>query len=195
MSDQKIVLTEEYICRELPNYVDEVIQFKGSVAEYDLCFASGPKRHGDWVLSHSYGSRRSVVPGETIDEARTIKIVKCFVCDHAGKPRTHIKLTNSDDRPAKKSRISGPSIKVGCTAKFRYKEMLSGQVEVSYSWAHKNHNPVNTFDIGQSRLPKDARDWIATHVDNNMDWKSIKPLLRLSHEQMDNVSVIRMLFK
>ncbi|KAI7863800.1 uncharacterized protein EV154DRAFT_586403, partial [Mucor mucedo] len=39
----------------------------------------------------------------------------------------------------------------------------------------------------QSRLPKDARDWIATHVDNNMDWKAIKPLLRLSHEQMDNI--------
>ncbi|KAI7870283.1 uncharacterized protein EV154DRAFT_570943 [Mucor mucedo] len=135
MSNQSIVLTTEFICRELSNYADEVVQFKGSVAEYDLWFPNGPK----------------------LDEAKTIKNVKCFVCNHAGKPRTHTKPTNSDDRPAKKSRIYSLSIKVGCTAKFRYKEMLNGQVEVSYSREHKNHNPLDTSDIGKSKLTKDFK--------------------------------------
>ncbi|KAI7890277.1 uncharacterized protein EV154DRAFT_512053 [Mucor mucedo] len=188
MSSQGIVLAD-FVPREVPNYVEEEVFFEGSVAEYELWFANGPKRHANWVIQHTFGSRRRVMPGQTIDEARTLKVVKQFVCDHAGKPVHRNKSINSDGIPNKKRRVTNPSIKVGCTARIRYKEMLNGRVYVTYSWAHTNHNPVDLHDYAGYKLPPEGKDWIKEHVDNDMDSVTIKSLLHLDNKTSENTEI------
>ncbi|SAM02529.1 hypothetical protein [Absidia glauca] len=62
---------------------------------------------------------------------------------------------------------------------------ISGLV---YQWIHENHDPLEVEDIGHSRLPVELRNWIVDCVDRHMNLKSIKAVLRLNIDQLDEVS-------
>ena len=107
-----------------------------------------------------------------------------FVCDHAGKKTTRREI-NGTSPPAAK-RIRKASIKVNCTAKFTKYYMSDNSLKVKYTWKHINHNPHEIKDIIKSLLPE--KKWINEHVEQHMDWKSIKSLLRMDDENLDQVT-------
>jgi hypothetical protein len=88
----------------------------------------------------------------------------------------------------KRSRTSGPSIKVGCKSYFSKKVFFNGQAEIVYQWKHINHDPFESESfINESRLPAEVKKWIIDAVELYKDWKTIKAALRLNDEELDQV--------
>ncbi|SAM06207.1 hypothetical protein [Absidia glauca] len=67
------------------------------------------------------------------------------------------------------------------------KQRSHGKIEVVYNWVHANHDPFDIEDIAHSRLPLELRNWIVDCVDRHMNFKSIKSLLRLNIDQLDEL--------
>lgn len=124
----------------------------------------------------------------TVGRKREVKKQYYSLCDHNGNPK---KKAITDEQANKKRRtVSKPSIKVGYRAEITIKELLSGLFEVVYDRQHNGHDPTDIRDVIKSTLPPEARASIERHVEQNMDWKATKRLLRLTPEQMDIVSHI-----
>ena len=101
------------------------------------------------------------------------------------KKKTTRRETNDETSPPAAKRIRKASIKVNCTAKYY---MSDNSLKVNYTWKHINHNPHEIKDIIKSRLPADVKKWINEHVEQHMDWKLIKSLLRMDDENLDQVT-------
>jgi hypothetical protein len=97
-----------------------------------------------------------------------------YQCGHSGKP----KKRKESEASIKKTQTK-ESIKIGCPAYINKHLLTGGAVEVTYRWEHPGHNPFDVQEIISSRLPSEVKQWIEEHVNQNMDWKSIKNLLRM----------------
>ncbi|SAM04762.1 hypothetical protein [Absidia glauca] len=106
-----------------------------------------------------------------------------FIFKTAHRPSTYI-----SGRPTIKRRKSTKAtIKVGCTSKLTKHVYADGAVKVVYQWIQENHDPLEVEDIGHSRLPVELRNWIVDCVDCHMNLKSIKAVLRLNIDQLDEL--------
>ncbi|KAJ6507586.1 hypothetical protein DFH09DRAFT_943012 [Mycena vulgaris] len=53
------------------------------------------------------------------------------------------------------------------------------KLKIEYCWAHDGHEPGTVKDMAGSMLPLRVKEWIESRVAEGLDWKAIKPLLRL----------------
>ncbi|SAL96730.1 hypothetical protein [Absidia glauca] len=66
-------------------------------------------------------------------------------------------------------------------------EYSNDSVKMLYSWIHNNHDPCEVEDLVHSRLPLELRNSIVDSVDRHMNKQSIKAILQLSLEELDNL--------
>jgi hypothetical protein len=170
-------ITNPQSIRVLPEYTDEVVTIEFTTSEeYDHWFATVASKHA------TFGIKNTHAPANRLADRPVVS--QYFICDHAGLPRK-----NETSTPENKRRKTlKTSIKVGCLAKFAKHVFANGSVKVVYHWIHNNHDPCQMEDIVSSRLPLDLRNWIINCVDRHMNLKSIKSLLRLNIDQLDEVS-------
>ncbi|OAD74092.1 hypothetical protein PHYBLDRAFT_144550 [Phycomyces blakesleeanus NRRL 1555(-)] len=102
-----------------------------------------------------------------------------YLCDHAGK--TQVKETS---QPAQKHIRTTKSIKIDCSASIYKHTMTDGTVCIKYSWQHPNHDPFKIEEISLSRLSNELKQWVEGLVSQNMDWKSIKNMFRMSENRL-----------
>ncbi|KAJ6600548.1 hypothetical protein DFH09DRAFT_1498228 [Mycena vulgaris] len=99
-------------------------------------------------------------------------------CGHSGKYRDERKpdLSPRKRRPNRHH----PSVKVGCDA-YIFLRKICGQdlVKIEYGWEHDGHEPGTIRDMAGSMLPIRVKEWIDMRANEGLDWKAIKPLLRL----------------
>lgn len=72
--------------------------------------------------------------------------------------------------------------------------MTDNTIHVSYKWKHLNHDPANFEEYTKSRLPVELKEWIMKNVEQDLDWKQIKNLLRLDEARLDEVSCFYFFF-
>lgn len=64
----------------------------------------------------------------------------------------------------------------------------NGEVEVIYKWKHNGHDPANPKEYAiESRLSPEIKKWIEDAVDRFADWNSIKALLRLNEDELEQL--------
>ncbi|KAI9271879.1 hypothetical protein BDA99DRAFT_557084 [Phascolomyces articulosus] len=63
----------------------------------------------------------------------------------------------------------------GCTARIDLFKIFDISYVAAYYWGRINHDPTNQYEIIASRLPENARSWVANCVDKNMDWLDENP--------------------
>lgn len=110
-----------------------------------------------------------------------------LICGHARKHRDERKpdLSPSKRRP---NRHHG-SVKNGCSAYIKLKKLVNeDKVRIEYAWEHNGHDVSSVKGMAGSMLPRAVKEWIETRVDEGLDWRSIKPLLRLDAEMLTRVS-------
>ncbi|OAD65514.1 hypothetical protein PHYBLDRAFT_153416 [Phycomyces blakesleeanus NRRL 1555(-)] len=116
--------------------------------------------------------------GKPLENPLKVKTV-VYLCDHAEKPQ--VKKTSQS---AKKCVKTIKSIKIGCSASIYKHIMTDGTVCIKYNWQHPNHDPFKIEEISPSRLPDELKQWVEELVSQNMDWKSIKNMLRMSDDRL-----------
>lgn len=111
-----------------------------------------------------------------------------LVCTYEGHAR--IKCEEAEEeRPLKKSRKSkGISKKIGCPVRLTKNTLRNGMVIVNYKWKHEGHNPANIEEALREKLSPEVKQWIEDNVDKNMNWFSIKSILRLNEENIKKVN-------
>ncbi|KAI8329950.1 ribonuclease H-like domain-containing protein [Chlamydoabsidia padenii] len=156
------------------DYTEEVVNINFTNNEdYDVWFTTVASKRAAFLYKDSY-EPKTMKPGRP---AKTIY----YRCDHAGVPEKK-KCTTSENK--RRKTVRSP-IKVGCTAKIAKHTYVNGEIKVVYNWIHKNHDPGGVEDITSSRLPLEVRQWIVECVNRHMNLKSIKSLLRMNIEQLD----------
>lgn len=157
--------------------------------QYELWFNENPKTHCNWLKKDTIKMTGEPLSGLDV----VTKIV--FVCTHSGKPKTTkaqdttALVVRSEAALAKKRRVNKASIKCGCTARLVKKILFNKKVEVTYTWKHINHDPSKISEALNERLDPEVILWVVKHVeDHHMDWKSIKNVLRLKEDNLDDVS-------
>ncbi|CAO3652888.1 unnamed protein product [Cunninghamella blakesleeana] len=155
-------------------------------SEFEEWINNTVKQHGIFLRRES---RKSISSSssylfEKYPSARVFLHSEYYLCEHAGKRRRNTKILENG---VKRRCVKKKSIKDGCTAKYNKRSFSDGTIEVIYNWKHTTHDPCTMEDISRSRLPKEVHDWISDHVDKQMNWKSIKPLLNLNHHPSDNI--------
>jgi hypothetical protein len=107
-------------------------------------------------------------------------------CGRSGKYRDerNPELSPPKRRPTRHP----PDVKVGCDA-YIFLRKLCGQdlVRIEYSWEHNGHEAGTIRDKARSMLPLRVKEWIDMRVEEGLDWKAIKPLLRLDAAILDHV--------
>ncbi|KAI8327557.1 hypothetical protein BC941DRAFT_477475 [Chlamydoabsidia padenii] len=130
-------LTSGLLYRQQPEYTEEPWNHRFKYeTEFDIWLKSIASQHATWNAGRS---------GATHIRDDGIKKLVTIPCDHHGSPRSR--------PPGPSQRKRKPSTKVNCPANIMKQEMLDGSVEVSYYWIHKNHNPVDIYDLIESRIP------------------------------------------
>jgi hypothetical protein len=61
-------------------------------------------------------------------------------------------------------------------------------VTIEYAWEHNGHEVGSKEDMARSMLPRRVTEWINERVEEGLDWRLIKPLLRLDSALLDHVS-------
>ncbi|OAD66222.1 hypothetical protein PHYBLDRAFT_152795 [Phycomyces blakesleeanus NRRL 1555(-)] len=136
-------------------------------------FENSAKRHSNWNVTNTHFSQAT----NTISPKDVASTVY-FVCDYQGFLKKAKVQETAGKLKAK--RVHTESIKDGCKAKIIKKTLHDGSVQVDYLWQHATHQPEKVQEMVQSRLPSEVKQWIVSHVDNNMDWKAIKTLLQIN---------------
>jgi hypothetical protein len=173
----KTPITDPQSIRILPEYNDEVVTVDFTTNEdYDLWFATVASKHATFGIKNTRTTSTGITGRPVVSHY--------FVCDHAGLPRK----SETGVPENKRRKTLKTSINVGCLAKFVKHVYANNTVKVVYHWIHNNHDPCQMEDIVSSRLPLELRNWIIDCVDRHMNLKSIKSLLRLNIDQLDEVS-------
>ena len=171
-----------------PNYPEPVVsKWFNSEEECNCWLESEAKKHCSFritknaVVMPKPGSKE--FPNDVIHQ-----LVK--VCTYEGhcqvKPEVAI-----EERPLKKSRkTKGTSKRIGCPVRLTKKTLRNGMIQVIYKWQHEGHNPANIDEALREKLSPEVKKWIEENVDRNMNWASIKHILRLDEENMQKVLTI-----
>ncbi|KAJ7660131.1 hypothetical protein DFH06DRAFT_1472232 [Mycena polygramma] len=109
-----------------------------------------------------------------------------WLCGRSGKYRDERKAELSPRK--RRPNRHHPSVKVGCDS-YIYLRKVHGQdlVKIEYCWEHDGHEPGTIQDMAGSMLPIRVKEWIENRVDEGLDWKAIKPLLRLDALILDQL--------
>ncbi|GAB5587316.1 hypothetical protein Unana1_02216 [Umbelopsis nana] len=85
-----------------------------------------------------------------------------------------------------KQRKAATSIRCGCEAMFTVtcKKSTPDVVQIKYHWRHTGHQPGTPSDLAKTPIDKEAREWIRQRVEEGMDWRGIKQLLKTEQEIM-----------
>ncbi|KAG2188320.1 hypothetical protein INT44_001073 [Umbelopsis vinacea] len=85
-----------------------------------------------------------------------------------------------------KQRKAATSIRCGCEAMFTVtcKKVTPEVVQIKYHWRHTGHQPGTPSDLAKTPIDKEAREWIRQRVEEGMDWRGIKQLLKTEQEIM-----------
>jgi hypothetical protein len=88
-----------------------------------------------------------------------------------------------------KQRKAATSIRCGCEAMFTVtcKKSTPETVHIKYHWRHTGHQPGTPSDLAKTPIDKEAREWIRQRVEEGMDWRGIKQLLKTEQEIMFKV--------
>lgn len=88
-----------------------------------------------------------------------------------------------------KQRKAATSIRCGCEAMFTVtcKKSSPEMVQIKYHWRHTGHQPGTPSDLAKTPIDKEAREWIRQRVEEGMDWRGIKQLLKTEQEIMFKV--------
>ncbi|KAJ7238405.1 hypothetical protein C8J57DRAFT_1086881 [Mycena rebaudengoi] len=92
--------------------------------------------------------------GERRGPKRLYDWTEKWLCGHSGKYR--------DERDHNLSLLCGED-----------------RVKIEYCWEHDGHEPGTIKDMAGSMLPLRVKEWIENPVADGLNWKAIKPLLRL----------------
>ncbi|KAI9357444.1 hypothetical protein BD770DRAFT_93248 [Pilaira anomala] len=161
-----------------------------SEEQYESWFNENPKTHCNWLKKDTIK-----MTSEPLFELDVVtKIV--FVCTHSGKPRS-VKTQDTTAVPVrseaaltKKRRVNKASIKCGCTARIVKKMLTNKTIEVIYTWKHINHDPSKITEVLNERMDPEVIHWVKGH---HMDWKSIKNVLRLKEDNLDDIETTNVL--
>lgn len=78
---------------------------------------------------------------------------------------------------------------MGCKAHIWFRKRAGkADIEIEYSWEHTGHDPGSLKDMQESMMSDRVRDWVNSRVNEGLDWKAIKDLVRIDEEILDNVS-------
>jgi hypothetical protein len=112
-----------------------------------------------------------------------------WLCGRSGKYRDEWD-TNPSPRKHRPNRHH-PSVKVDCgTYIFLRKVCGEDKVKIEYCWEHDGHEPGTAKDMAGSILPLHVKEWIENRVAEGLDWKAIKPLLRIEAMILDKVCTV-----
>ncbi|KAL0573072.1 hypothetical protein ABG067_009222, partial [Albugo candida] len=93
---------------------------------------------------------------------------------------------NDRDRYGASRKKSATGIeKVNCPVRLTADYLKNGMVTIRYKWTHCNHDPTSIDEIVSNKLPDDVRQQIFEKVSLNMDWKSIKSVLHLDEDSLN----------
>ncbi|OAD70583.1 hypothetical protein PHYBLDRAFT_69582 [Phycomyces blakesleeanus NRRL 1555(-)] len=164
----------------IPDYIEAVNSFDlSSENEFTNWLNDIAKKHANWVYYRSYRHEKNMVfVGKSLENPLKVKTV-VYLCYHAGKPQ--VKKTSQS---AQKHVRTTKSIKIGYPASIYKHIMTDGTVCIKYNWQHPNHDPFKIEEISSSKLPDELKQWVEGLVSQNMDWKSIKNMLRMSEDRL-----------
>ncbi|OAD71981.1 hypothetical protein PHYBLDRAFT_169891 [Phycomyces blakesleeanus NRRL 1555(-)] len=173
-------IAANYDNRIIPDYTEAVDSFDLlSEDEFTNWLNDIAKKHANWIYHQSYGHKKNIVfVGKPLENTLKVKTV-VYLCDHAGKPQ--VKKTS---QPAQKHVRTTKSIKIGCLASIYKHTMTDGTVYIKYNWQHPNHDSFRIEEISLLRVPDELKQWVEGLVSQNMDWKSIKNMLRMSEDRL-----------
>ncbi|OAD66941.1 hypothetical protein PHYBLDRAFT_151878 [Phycomyces blakesleeanus NRRL 1555(-)] len=143
-------------------------------------FENSAKRHLNWNMTNTHISQAT-----STASPKDVVATMYFVCDHQGLPKKVKVVEGTGNQKAKM--VQTKLIKDGCKAKIIKKTLQNGNVVVGYLWQHATHQPEKVQNIVYSRLPVELKQWILSHVDNNMHWKAIKMLLCIDHQRLEEL--------
>lgn len=108
-----------------------------------------------------------------------------YHCDHFKKQK---KRDDEEENEVKRRKTNKISKRTGCTARIIKYLMTDNSIKVNYKWQHHGHDPSKAEEIIKSTLPAEVKEWIIKHVEQDMDWKQIRKLLRIDESRLDEVS-------
>ncbi|KAL9540246.1 hypothetical protein MBANPS3_009794 [Mucor bainieri] len=101
--------------------------------------------------------------------------IENLLCDHdAGKPRPNPGSTAPATTASTATTASVPTAPAAKRA---------SSLQIVYKWHHPDRSPSSVAE-STSNLSVEVKNWINEQVDNNMDWKSIKKLLRIGEKEL-----------
>ncbi|ORE08556.1 hypothetical protein BCV72DRAFT_323592, partial [Rhizopus microsporus var. microsporus] len=98
---------------------------------------------------------------------------------HAG---WRIRPRNADDQTRQRK-----SSRIGCPAKIKKVTMNDGSVSATYHWQYPDCQLFDIKEIASSQLLPESKEWIEKHVNDFMDWKAIKSLLRMNEDNINEI--------
>lgn len=176
-------IQEDFANRVIPNYEQDEVTFVFPNEDVYLKWYNEVARyHSTWIchIKNKRHPQNEQFINQPIAEPLPI-LSSYYVCDHGGKP----KIKSEDKKKSNKE-----SIKIGCPARFIKYTMTDNSVKVNYKWKHIGHNPSDVDEAIRSRLPFEVKEWLKKHVDQDLDWKQIKNLLRVDESRLDEVSIV-----
>ncbi|OAD68278.1 hypothetical protein PHYBLDRAFT_72990 [Phycomyces blakesleeanus NRRL 1555(-)] len=177
----------DYENRIVPDYIDS-IDFLTLLSEDEFTnwLNKIAKKHANWIYHQLYNhNKNSAFIELALKEPLKVKTVVCL-CDHAEKPK---KKLSSLQQVQKRVRTT-KSIKIGCPANIYKHVMTDGTIHIKYNWQYLDHDPFQIEEISSSRLPDKLKQWVEELVGQNMDWKSIKNMLRMSEDRLFEVNIL-----
>ncbi|KAL0563185.1 hypothetical protein V5O48_018889 [Marasmius crinis-equi] len=140
---------------------------------------------------HKNRKARSVHPypanGAWHGPPRQFDWMEKWICGHA---RTFKDERRPDLSPRKRrpNRHQG-TVKIECPA-FIYlcKIPDEDKVTVEYFWVHEGHDVGTVADMSSSMLPLHVKAWIEQKVEEGLTWATIKPLLWIDTEIMNQIN-------
>lgn len=108
--------------------------------------------------------------------------IAMYVCDHAGNRKAASDGNREDDQ----TRQRKPR-RIGCPAKIKKVTMNDGSVSATYHWQYPDCQLFDVKEIASSQLPPESKEWIEKHVNDFIDWKAIKSLLRMNEDNINEI--------
>ena len=174
-------------CILLPNYEEPTVNLVfENIAQFEEWFNTVAMKHAKFIYrTKKEHTRNLALQGQPLETSLPL-VSFMYLCNHAGKPKAY---APKNEHAQNRTRIN-KSIKIGCTASIYRSLLTDNSVHVKYHWTYPDHDPHSLNEITKSRLPPEVRKWIEDHVDADMNWPTIRKLLRLNETRLQEVNFI-----
>ncbi|KAJ7282543.1 hypothetical protein C8J57DRAFT_1218746 [Mycena rebaudengoi] len=146
------------------------------------------KRSRDEEMNKNRKKKAAAPPhnGERRGPKRLYDWTEKWLCGHSGKYRDERDHNLSPRK--RRPNHHHPSVKVQCgTYFFLCKVCREDHVKIEYCWEHNGHEPGTVKNMAGSMLPLRVKEWIENRVADGLNWKAIKPLLRVDAMILDKL--------